>query len=159
MTMLESVMSCCVRRKLSGPQTISVEIKHARGLKQLNITGDAPYCVCKVHGMEAFETATDMARHLTSKCQTKSLQGSLDPDWNETFELTGWYNDKPLEFTIYDKGLAGAKVEGKVSLDPTEFYPRHFNDFIYLTEDKESWIAVAVTYVGPTTEPVSDKLE
>jgi len=159
MTFLESLTTCCMRRKLSGPQTIRVEIKHARGLKQLNITGDAPYCVCKVHGMDTFETATDMARHLTAKCQTQAVKGSLDPDWNETHEITGWYNDKALEFTVYDKGVAGAKVEGKVTLDPTQFYPSHFNDMIHFSDDKESWISVAVTYVGPTTVPAPDTQE
>jgi len=51
---------------------------------------------------------------------------TLNPFWGERLELQPWQPGEDLEFTVYDKGLIGAKTEGKVQLPSHMFYPNGF---------------------------------
>merc|ERR1712232_63066 len=89
----------------AGPQKLKVSIIKATGLKHLNFTGDNLYCeACVKHADK---------RVKANAVRTKTVKQSLDPLWNETFEVEPWQTGEPLEFTVYDKGSLMSKKEGK----------------------------------------------
>eukprot|EP00448_Togula_jolla_P014268 CAMPEP_0170585478 /NCGR_PEP_ID=MMETSP0224-20130122/9235_1 /TAXON_ID=285029 /ORGANISM="Togula jolla, Strain CCCM 725" /LENGTH=530 /DNA_ID=CAMNT_0010908965 /DNA_START=17 /DNA_END=1606 /DNA_ORIENTATION=+ len=74
-----------------GPlQKLQVSIVSAVGLKHMNMTGDALFCVCEVkHADKRAKAAT---------CTTATVGKTLEPTWNETHEIDPWCMGEPLEF-------------------------------------------------------------
>jgi hypothetical protein len=105
-----------LRRVTSNSDTTNRQLKisflRATGLRHLNMSGDAPWCECQV-GTNG------------PKCQTGVVKGTLDPEWNETHEIT-WRPDMPLIFTVFDQGLIGSKTEGKATMQCERFLPGGF---------------------------------
>eukprot|EP00927_Polykrikos_kofoidii_P034426 TRINITY_DN29221_c0_g1_i1.p1 TRINITY_DN29221_c0_g1~~TRINITY_DN29221_c0_g1_i1.p1 ORF type:complete len:341 (-),score=54.77 TRINITY_DN29221_c0_g1_i1:96-1118(-) len=128
--------------------SVLVTVIHATGLKHLNFLGDAPYCVCEVKHMDQKTTP--------SSFRTQTVSKSLDPVWNETHELNNWHPGEALEFIIYDKGLIGARTEGRCSLPSSLFYPHGFEGEIPLHGLLEASVYVRVI---PTYDSQSDTQE
>eukprot|EP00928_Gymnodinium_smaydae_P047320 TRINITY_DN31575_c0_g1_i1.p1 TRINITY_DN31575_c0_g1~~TRINITY_DN31575_c0_g1_i1.p1 ORF type:complete len:463 (+),score=96.25 TRINITY_DN31575_c0_g1_i1:47-1435(+) len=97
------------------PMALQVTFVRAVGLKHLNFTGDNPWCKCVVKQNNARETP--------SKCETNVAHNTLEPEWNETYEID-WRLGEALEFHVYDQGTIGSKEEGSAFVLPSErFYP------------------------------------
>ena len=64
-------------------------------------------------------------------CRTEAVTGSLDPEWNETHELS-WCEGEALEFTVYDQGPTGSKTEGAATVPSDGFYPQGFSGELQL---------------------------
>mmetsp|Transcript_6326 Transcript_6326/g.11490 ORF Transcript_6326/g.11490 Transcript_6326/m.11490 type:complete len:158 (+) Transcript_6326:78-551(+) len=142
--------NCCLAKRLEGPQTIKVTISKATNLKSLNVTGDAPFCKVKVVRKGTKEIATNLARHLVASGSTKSIKGNLNPEWNETFTITGWYDEDNLLFDIMDEGALGAKREAQIVLESSSFYPVAFDSYVTIDQPTRSYLFVKVEYVGPS---------
>jgi hypothetical protein len=124
----------------------------AHGLKHLNhFTGDHPYCVCEVKSHAG-----------PAKAETKPVTSgdTLNPVWDEAFEIDPWQEGESLEFTIYDQGLIGAKTEGKALLPAESFFPNGFHGMLPISDLPESFLQVEVqilksetpiTYAAPFT--------
>lgn len=64
-----------------------------------------PYCCCEVPG------------NPDSKVQTETTSKTLNPEWNEEFEIEDYEKGDPLEFSIYDYDMSSADVFlGRVTL-------------------------------------------
>eukprot|EP00927_Polykrikos_kofoidii_P085695 TRINITY_DN9385_c3_g1_i1.p1 TRINITY_DN9385_c3_g1~~TRINITY_DN9385_c3_g1_i1.p1 ORF type:complete len:839 (-),score=202.87 TRINITY_DN9385_c3_g1_i1:94-2460(-) len=101
---------------------LSVTIVKARGLRNLNFAGDAPRCACEVKRLVSNDETDRQAKWIT-----KAAPRTLEPVWNETFDVDTWSVGEPLEFTVFDTGLFGDQpIEGKVSLPSDSFYPDGF---------------------------------
>eukprot|EP00927_Polykrikos_kofoidii_P038215 TRINITY_DN32510_c0_g1_i1.p1 TRINITY_DN32510_c0_g1~~TRINITY_DN32510_c0_g1_i1.p1 ORF type:complete len:1551 (-),score=292.74 TRINITY_DN32510_c0_g1_i1:73-4560(-) len=107
-----------------APQRLRVSVVGATGLRYLNLLGDAPCCVCEVKRPE--EPSPPHGSRRVS-CQTRSIPNTLDPLWNETYELAPWYVGDSLKFTIVDKGGLGSRTQGWVSVPSDAFYPSGFD--------------------------------
>eukprot|EP00927_Polykrikos_kofoidii_P046563 TRINITY_DN40764_c0_g1_i1.p1 TRINITY_DN40764_c0_g1~~TRINITY_DN40764_c0_g1_i1.p1 ORF type:complete len:829 (+),score=125.79 TRINITY_DN40764_c0_g1_i1:72-2558(+) len=103
---------------LPAMQKLHVSIIQATGLKHMNVLGDSPWCVCEVKHADKRTTPT--------KCETRAVHKTLEPVWNEEHELEPWHVGEPLEFTVYDQGLMGSRLEGKVLVQSDLFYPNGF---------------------------------
>lgn len=123
-------------------QRLRVSIIRATGLKHLNLVGDSPWCACEV------QRAGKNAK--PSKCQTKSVPKTLDPVWNEVHDLD-WFVGESLEFTIYDKGVIGSKVEGRVVVHSQQFYPYGFEGELPIGGLDHAMLSISV---APIAEPV-----
>lgn len=124
-----------------------VHIVRAEGLQQMNhFTGDHPYCVCEVKH-------ADSDAHPT-KAETKPVTtgDTLNPIWDEAFEIDPWQEGEALEFTIYDKGLLGAKTEGKVLLPADVFFPMGFNGMLSISDIPGALLQVEVQILGGPAE-------
>jgi len=124
-----------------------VHIVRAEGLQQMNhFTGDHPYCVCEVKH-------SDSHAHPT-KAETKpvSTGDTLNPIWDEAFEIDPWQEGEALEFTIYDKGLLGAKTEGRVELPADAFFPTGFNGMLSISDIPGALLQVEVQILGGPAE-------
>jgi hypothetical protein len=98
-----------------------VHMIQAHGLKHLNhFTGDHPYCVCEVKHSDSHAHPT------TAETQPVRTGDALNPVWDEAFEIDPWQEGESIEFTIYDKGLMGAKTQGRVLLPAESFFPNGF---------------------------------
>jgi hypothetical protein len=89
-----------------------------------NFTGDHPYCVCQVKHAAAHGK--------TIQVQTKPVTtgDTLNPIWDERFEVEPVHQGDSLEFAVYDKGLVGSKTEGKAVLPSESFFPAGFNGML-----------------------------
>eukprot|EP00927_Polykrikos_kofoidii_P029790 TRINITY_DN25698_c0_g1_i1.p1 TRINITY_DN25698_c0_g1~~TRINITY_DN25698_c0_g1_i1.p1 ORF type:complete len:956 (+),score=141.81 TRINITY_DN25698_c0_g1_i1:62-2869(+) len=94
---------------------LHVTIIQATDLKNMNMAGESPFCVCEVKHADK--------RAKRTKCETRVVRKTLDPVWNEEHELEPWQVGEPLEFTVFDQSSVGAKIEGKVLLQSDYFYP------------------------------------
>lgn len=101
---------------VDAPFTLQVSVVSATGLKHLNFTGDATYCTCDVKRLDAKRDPVHV--------KTKTVRANpLSPSWDETHDIPNWYAGEGLEFTIYNEGVLGSKVEGKVVVPCDRFYP------------------------------------
>merc|ERR550532_148948 len=102
-------------------QQLVVEVVRAIGLHHMNhFTGDHPYVQCEVKHLDRHAQTT---RAMTNPV---TMGDTLNPFWGERLELQPWQPGEDLEFTVYDKGLIGAKTEGRVQLPSHMFYPNGF---------------------------------
>eukprot|EP00927_Polykrikos_kofoidii_P000045 TRINITY_DN1001_c0_g1_i2.p1 TRINITY_DN1001_c0_g1~~TRINITY_DN1001_c0_g1_i2.p1 ORF type:complete len:2239 (+),score=295.82 TRINITY_DN1001_c0_g1_i2:60-6719(+) len=124
------------------PQRLQVTMIQATGLKHLNFVGDSMFCVCEVHHADKKAKPT--------KCETKRIAKTLEPEWNEMHELDPWRNGEPLEFTVYDHGMIGSKTEGKAVLPSEYFYPNGFEGDVPIEGLAEAMLYVRVLPVGPS---------
>jgi len=126
-----------------------VHIMRAEGLQHMNhFTGDHPYCVCEVKHADSHSNPT--------KAETKPVESgdTLNPIWDEAFEIDPWHEGEPLEFTIYDKGLLGSRTEGKVLLPAHDFFPMGFNGMLSISEIPGAFLQVEVQILGTQSEQV-----
>jgi len=122
-----------------------VHMIQAHGLKHLNhFTGDRPYCVCEVKRADSYAQPT------TAETQPVTTGDTLNPVWDEAFEIDPWQEGESLEFTIYDEGLLGAKTEGKVLLPAETFFPNGFSGMINISALPGAFLQVDVQIL-PTT--------
>lgn len=110
-----------------SPGKLHLTIVRAFGLKHQNhFVGDAPYCVC---------TAARADKNpKVSKCRTKSLQNTLQPEWNEDHVIDPWNVGEALEFEVFDEGILSARSSGKASLASEQFYPQGFSGELELRD-------------------------
>jgi len=128
----------------AGPQRLSVSILQAHGLQHMNhFTGDHPYVVCEVKN----PNGTGETRRIETKPATEG--DTLNPFWGETHHLGPWYQGETLEFTVYDKGLIGAKTEGKALLTPELFYPHGFSGMINVSGVHPAQLHLIIRVMGP----------
>lgn len=80
------------------------------------------------------------------------MKNTLDPEWNEEHVLDNWSEGDALQFTVYDQGLLGSKIEGKAVLHSELFFPRGFNGQLSLSEG-EGKLYVRVALTGSHVDP------
>jgi len=127
-------------------QKLFVDIVRATGLAQMNhFTGDHPYVQCEVKHLDRHER--------TTKAATKPMTvgDTMNPIWNERLEIQPWQPGEDLEFTIYDKGLIGARTEGRVSLPSANFYPQGYSGMLPVSGLPNAFLQVAVQPGGGAT--------
>mmetsp|Transcript_591 Transcript_591/g.1180 ORF Transcript_591/g.1180 Transcript_591/m.1180 type:complete len:498 (-) Transcript_591:214-1707(-) len=127
-------------------QKLFVDVVRATGLAHMNhFTGDHPYVQCEVKHSDHHEQ--------TTKAATKpvTVGDTLNPVWNERLEIQPWQPGEDLEFTVYDKGLIGAKTEGKVTLPSNSFYPQGFNGTLPISGLPNAQLQIAVQPTGGAT--------
>eukprot|EP00419_Tripos_fusus_P009177 CAMPEP_0172661224 /NCGR_PEP_ID=MMETSP1074-20121228/4555_1 /TAXON_ID=2916 /ORGANISM="Ceratium fusus, Strain PA161109" /LENGTH=349 /DNA_ID=CAMNT_0013476959 /DNA_START=54 /DNA_END=1103 /DNA_ORIENTATION=- len=130
--------------QVAAPQKLSVSILQAQGLQHMNhFTGDQPYVVCEVKHVDAQAEATRVETKPATEGDT------LNPFWGETHQLGPWHEGESLEFTIYDKGLIGAKTEGKVLLTPDLFYPNGFSGMVNISGLPHAQLHIIIRVLGP----------
>jgi len=122
--------------------TLNVHILRAEGLKHMNhFTGDHPYVSCGIKRASGV---------VETKAETKPVtEGDvLNPVWDETLELESWQPGEALEFVLYDKGLLGAKTEGKALLPSEFFHPNGFEGMLAIIGLPDAKLNVEVQLVG-----------
>merc|ERR1719362_2805705 len=128
-----------------GGQTLVVEVVRAMGLHHLNnFCGDNPYVQCEVKHLD---------RHAkTTRATTKpvTVGDTLNPVWGERLELQPWQPGEDLEFTVYDKGLIGAKTEGKAHLPSHMFCPNGFKGSLEISGLPGALLQIVVQPAGGT---------
>jgi len=107
-----------------------------------HFTGDHPYCVCEV---QHFDKSAQAAKVET---QPVLLGDTLNPVWDEAWEIEPWYQGEALEFTVYDKGLIGSKTEGKVLLPSEMFFPNGFSGMLNISGLQHATLQVEVQVVA-----------
>jgi len=121
-----------------------VSIVQVHGLKKLkNFTGAHPYCVCEVKHANAH------ANPIKAETQLVTAGDTLNPVWDEAFEIDNWHEGESLEFTIYDKGVTGPKTEGKVLLPTESFFPHGFNGMLNISDLPGAFLHVEVQIFNP----------
>jgi len=123
---------------MEAPKAL-IHIQKAEGLKSMNhFSGDHPYCVCQVKRADGQTQGAQIA--------TKPLMDgdTLNPIWDEAFQIEPWEPGDALEFSIYDKGLLGAKTEGKAFLSAEEIYPGGFNGALSISGLADAGLFVEV---------------
>lgn len=131
----------------AGAYKLAVSIVQAQNLKHMNhFTGDKPYVVCEVQHSSHHETRT--------KVQTKevTIGDTMNPQWNECFEVEPWHPGETLVFTIYDKGLLGSRTEGKAELPADLFFksPNGWTGALPIEGHPEMLLHVSVRVLGPS---------
>lgn len=124
------------------PQKLAVSILEAHGLEEMNhYTGDHPYVVCEVCGKGL-------------KVETKPMMegDTMNPFWGETHTLDPYCLGDSLEFTLYDKGLLGAKTEGKVLVPPEVIYPNGFSGMLVVSGLPNAVLHVIIRPLGPSAK-------
>eukprot|EP00927_Polykrikos_kofoidii_P040347 TRINITY_DN3450_c0_g2_i1.p1 TRINITY_DN3450_c0_g2~~TRINITY_DN3450_c0_g2_i1.p1 ORF type:complete len:749 (-),score=127.71 TRINITY_DN3450_c0_g2_i1:144-2390(-) len=121
-------------------QKLHVTIVHAAGFRHLSRTGDAPWCRCEVRHADQRESP--------SRCETRALPETLDPVWNETHELDSWCVGEALEFTLFDKGPLGSKLEGKALVQSHQFYPHGFEGDLFINGMEHATLFVRIFAVN-----------
>jgi hypothetical protein len=128
-----------------------VHIIKAEGLKRLNhFTGDHPYCVCEVKNSSGQAQGAQMT--------TKPVMNgdTLNPIWDEAFQVEPWQPGDTLEFSIYDKGLLGAKTQGKAFLSAEDIQPNGFAGVLSISGLAEAGLYVEVQIVGMSMPEAQD---
>eukprot|EP00927_Polykrikos_kofoidii_P084287 TRINITY_DN8839_c0_g1_i3.p1 TRINITY_DN8839_c0_g1~~TRINITY_DN8839_c0_g1_i3.p1 ORF type:complete len:1250 (+),score=240.71 TRINITY_DN8839_c0_g1_i3:677-4426(+) len=100
------------------PLKLQVSIMRAAGLQHLDFTGDKMSCVCQQKGSDGRAKFVEM--------QTRDVDNTLNPEWNETSELASWQIGDALEFIIKDNSKLGSEVAGSVTVPSDRFYPNGF---------------------------------
>merc|ERR1719433_1165763 len=103
-----------------------------------HFTGDRPSCFCEV------QHAGSHVHPTTVVTQPVTTGDTLNLVWDEVFEIDPWQEGEPLEFTIYDKGLIGAKTEGKVLLPAEAFFPNGFSGMLNISALPGAFLQVDV---------------
>eukprot|EP00928_Gymnodinium_smaydae_P038671 TRINITY_DN26623_c0_g1_i1.p1 TRINITY_DN26623_c0_g1~~TRINITY_DN26623_c0_g1_i1.p1 ORF type:complete len:940 (-),score=216.04 TRINITY_DN26623_c0_g1_i1:68-2887(-) len=116
---------------------LQVSMVRATGLRHLNLSGDAPWCLCEVRRKKGGKDV------VSSSCRTAALRNTLEPCWDETHAIE-WRVGDSLEFTVYDKGILTSRVEGRVSLASSEFYPSGFDGTLQLSGLPDAQLQVRV---------------
>jgi len=120
-----------------------IHVVRAEGLQHMNhFTGDHPYCVCEVQHLDKNAKATRV------ETQPVTSGDTLNPIWDEAWEIEPWYQGEALEFTIYDKGLLGAKTEGKVLLGSEHFFPQGFSGTLAIDGLQNALLQVEIQILG-----------
>jgi len=131
---------------------LAVSMLQAHGLKHMNhFTGDEPYVTCQVQHLDKHAEVV--------KVETKpATEGDmLNPFWGETHTLSPWSPGEALEFTVYDKGLIGAKAEGSVVLPAELFYPQGFSGMLAISGLPQALLHIIIRPLGPITKaPAED---
>eukprot|EP00927_Polykrikos_kofoidii_P059494 TRINITY_DN54643_c0_g1_i1.p1 TRINITY_DN54643_c0_g1~~TRINITY_DN54643_c0_g1_i1.p1 ORF type:complete len:1011 (-),score=180.05 TRINITY_DN54643_c0_g1_i1:70-3102(-) len=130
----------------TGAQKLYVSIVGATNLRQLNIVCDAPWCACEV------QSASPVAQRV--RCETRANCKATDPEWNETYVLDPWNVGEALEFTVYDKGLIGSKVEGRVTVPSSKFFPDGFDGELPIVGLDSSTLTVRIFPAHLVEDPV-----
>eukprot|EP00927_Polykrikos_kofoidii_P044105 TRINITY_DN38163_c0_g1_i1.p1 TRINITY_DN38163_c0_g1~~TRINITY_DN38163_c0_g1_i1.p1 ORF type:complete len:881 (+),score=119.53 TRINITY_DN38163_c0_g1_i1:120-2762(+) len=121
----------------AGPcNKLSVTFIRATDLERKNFLGDAPWCAVEVKHTNKVDRQ--------ARCETKAISSTLNPEWNETHELEPWSVGEPLEFTVYDQGAIGSKVEGFAAVPSSKFYPHGFEGIIPLSGLKDATLTVRI---------------
>jgi len=130
--------------KATVSQILAVSILQAHGLQHMNrFNGDHPYVVCEVKHLDQRAAAT--------KAETKPMTegNTLNPFWGETFHMGPWHEGESLEFTVYDKGLAGSKILGKTVLGPELFFPNGISGMLSISGSPQAMLHVIIRPLGP----------
>jgi len=132
---LRSLQNC----QKQSPPSLFVDVVAATGLAQMNhFTSDHFYVQCEVKHLNRHERTTKAAT------QPMTVGDTMNPFWNERLEIQPWHPGEDLEFTIYDKGLVGARTQGKVSLTSANFYPQGYNGRLPIKGLPSAFLHVAV---------------
>merc|ERR1712156_1337695 len=92
------------------------------------------------------------------KITTKSVtENAENPFWGETQEIEPFYEGDSLEFSVYDKGLVGAKTKGKALLPAEMVYPNGYSGWIQLSGSEQSLIHVIVRPIMPIEVAVKEE--
>eukprot|EP00747_Dinoflagellata_sp_TGD_P167123 gnl/TRDRNA2_/TRDRNA2_191035_c0_seq1.p1 gnl/TRDRNA2_/TRDRNA2_191035_c0~~gnl/TRDRNA2_/TRDRNA2_191035_c0_seq1.p1 ORF type:complete len:875 (-),score=119.38 gnl/TRDRNA2_/TRDRNA2_191035_c0_seq1:67-2691(-) len=88
---------------------LRVSIVSATGLRNADWVGKSdPYCVCWIPSKA------------DSRCQTKHINNTLDPEWNEVHEISDYEPGDRLEFEVYDYDVVGKHdLLGRTTLGST----------------------------------------
>jgi len=127
---------------VDGPQKLAVSILEAQGLQQMNhFTGDHPYVVCEICRKGV-------------KVETKPVTegDTMNPFWGETHTLDSYCPGDSLEFTVHDKGLLGAKTEGKVLVPAELILPHGFSGMLIISGLPQALLHVIIRPLGPSTK-------
>jgi len=137
---------------------LTIKIMGARGLRNADWmpgTGASDcYCKVKALGAEAEEKA-EGAEEEPCLFQTKTINNSLTPLWQEESEIMEFEEGTSLEFSIWDEDTGGsADFLGKVVMKYDEFKDG-FNGELKLLETKhnKSWLRVKVKLAGQDDYP------
>eukprot|EP00927_Polykrikos_kofoidii_P083490 TRINITY_DN8559_c0_g1_i1.p1 TRINITY_DN8559_c0_g1~~TRINITY_DN8559_c0_g1_i1.p1 ORF type:complete len:139 (+),score=20.65 TRINITY_DN8559_c0_g1_i1:78-494(+) len=134
---MQWIASCCTSREATKTASLKVTIAGATGLKRMNnLADDAPFCVCSI--------IPENGPQRPSVYTTKTIRNELNPSWNETFTLPDVLSSDSLEFTIYNQGFMGKKVEGKAILKGEQFERFGFEGDLEIPELKGAHLTVCV---------------
>mmetsp|Transcript_81307 Transcript_81307/g.143443 ORF Transcript_81307/g.143443 Transcript_81307/m.143443 type:complete len:1377 (-) Transcript_81307:92-4222(-) len=109
------------------PVKITVKIFNATGLRPVDIGGKSdPYCTCEISGRPK------------TKVSTKTKNGTLEPEWKETFALADYYPGEPLRFAVFDsdpgKSAFADDLLGQYVLSSVQFWPYGFEGTVELED-------------------------
>lgn len=138
----------------AGGPKLTIKIMGARGLRQADwIPGSgASDCYCKVKAAKA-EGAAKGEGEDEEAClfQTKTINNTLTPLWQEEAAIEEFADDTDLEFSVWDEDT-GKKPDylGKVILKYADFKDNGFNGELKLVETKQnkSFLRVKVKVAG-----------
>jgi hypothetical protein len=107
-----------------------------------------PYCEIQIPGKRE------------SKVKTKVKNGTLNPVWDQEFEIKDWTPGDPLEFTVYDQDLGGGSRDflGKYTLVSGQFHPNGFDGSVLLQSDAGAALKKAASLkirVMPASRPAN----
>eukprot|EP00929_Paragymnodinium_shiwhaense_P093534 TRINITY_DN5370_c0_g2_i1.p1 TRINITY_DN5370_c0_g2~~TRINITY_DN5370_c0_g2_i1.p1 ORF type:complete len:1730 (+),score=362.01 TRINITY_DN5370_c0_g2_i1:146-5335(+) len=126
-------------------QRLQVTVLSARGLTNIDMVGEAPYCVCEV-----VQSAT-RGRKAVPRGQTTPLANTLEPTWSDVLDLEPWFIDEPLEFIVHDVNAFGKPREGRAALAPEHFYPHGCIAELPVNGLRDAVLQVQVVPVGAAT--------
>merc|ERR1712183_578054 len=100
----------------------------------------------------------------STRIQTMPAGRTLDPCWNETHELDPWQQGDDLEFTVYDQGRSGSRVEATCVLRSHDFFPDGFDgELLFATSDEASAgnavaaaLRICIVFAGPSLTAEED---
>eukprot|EP00929_Paragymnodinium_shiwhaense_P120716 TRINITY_DN92747_c0_g1_i1.p1 TRINITY_DN92747_c0_g1~~TRINITY_DN92747_c0_g1_i1.p1 ORF type:complete len:713 (+),score=131.52 TRINITY_DN92747_c0_g1_i1:211-2349(+) len=157
-------------RGAAGRWRLRVTVLKAERLSHLNFTGDNIWCRCEVlpgncvsdkavdsgnNGGSSCSSRRSRALPPQTCCKTTVREKTLDPVWNETFELDLADKSDHLLVTVYNKGVLGSKLQGTVTLSNDQLYPNGFSGDKQLDEGGVATLSLAVEIV-PAEEAVEE---
>eukprot|EP00420_Gonyaulax_spinifera_P011486 CAMPEP_0197938738 /NCGR_PEP_ID=MMETSP1439-20131203/118614_1 /TAXON_ID=66791 /ORGANISM="Gonyaulax spinifera, Strain CCMP409" /LENGTH=812 /DNA_ID=CAMNT_0043561819 /DNA_START=44 /DNA_END=2483 /DNA_ORIENTATION=+ len=101
-------------QSMGAPQALHINILNARGLYNADgfLAGKSdPYCICQIPGKPH------------SKIQTRTMDNTLDPDWNHTGIIQDFEAGDSLEFQVWDSDTFPKpdQLLGQATLSPQDF--------------------------------------
>eukprot|EP00927_Polykrikos_kofoidii_P077979 TRINITY_DN7485_c0_g1_i1.p1 TRINITY_DN7485_c0_g1~~TRINITY_DN7485_c0_g1_i1.p1 ORF type:complete len:1906 (-),score=343.15 TRINITY_DN7485_c0_g1_i1:318-6035(-) len=111
---LPSIVFTPVAAHASPPRKVKVRVLSASGLRAADTAlfggnSSDPYCICQLKGKKA------------TKFQTKRVNKTLEPEWNEEHVVAGYTAGDSVEFTVMDHDLTSSDdFLGNVTLDGEE---------------------------------------
>jgi hypothetical protein len=126
-------------------QTITVTIAYAKGLRDADwIPGfgkSDPYCVVGIRGKEH------------TKFETKALNNTSDPEWNQTAEIGDYTHGDVLEMSIWDKDPGKPDdLLGEAALLPSVLGRGSFDGGVVFTSG-QGYIRLKVAVGGAIAAP------
>jgi len=85
------------------------------------------------------------------KLQTEVISNELNPVWNFVGEISGFYDDDVLHFTVWDKDTFPKPDDflGKAELTAQDFYPHGFHGELMLADSKtQATLTVMIVVTG-----------